>query len=109
MFFELLFFAISNYVLGFICAATIGFLSGLTIPSDDFGLVKHQTTKLTRKMYLPILVCATLIRLTISHVGMEDYLKFLVVGTVGTMLLRESISSFVAFAFHLHNKKKSIH
>ena len=106
MFFELLFFALSNYIVGFIAATAMGALAGFTIPSDNFFLVKNQTRKLTSKMYLPILVCVTLIRLTISQVDMTDYLRLLVVGTVGTMMLREAISSFVSAGLILIAKKQ---
>jgi hypothetical protein len=95
MFFNLLYFAITNYIFGFIASASIGAIVGSSSDDGNSFLIHQTSRKVAAKMYLPAIVCIALVRLTLSNVTQEDFLRLLVVGTAGTMLLREAISSVI--------------
>jgi len=106
MFFNLFYFAITNYIFGFLASASIGAIIGSSSGDENSFLVHQTSRKVAAKMYLPAIVCIALVRLTLSNITQEDFLRLLVVGTAGTMLLREAISSLIIAATGYLTQKK---
>ena len=105
MFLSLLYFSLSNYILGIIICSVFGFAVGNIYSDTDAA--KFQAKSLTTKLYLLIILCITLIRIKMMSFGPSESANYMISGTVCTLLFREGIGNMF-HAYVIHGMKKTL-